>query len=158
MEIVIKSHNNFVIDVGAPFSPIENFTSKINEYLVHIRAFSLTRNIWIKDHMPLAEVLQILKKENYFLDNIRLIYYSMIKDATILLSHKIVFSGEAKTTEIKKRTLTYDMRTVTESHEELEKIKKQHIKETKELKKQRQGLYSKADAVGLRTENRNQID
>jgi hypothetical protein len=79
--------------------------------------------------MPLSEMLAILKKENYFMDNIEKIYFSMIRDASILLSHKIIFSGEAKTTEIKKRTLTYDMRTVTESREELEKIKMQHLAE-----------------------------
>lgn len=123
MELVIKSHSNFVTDIGAPFSPVENISSKVNEWIVHIRAFSLTRNIWIKDHMPLSEVMFILKKENYILDNLKYIYYSMIRDAATLLSFKIIFSGEAKTTEIKKRTLTYDMRTVTESREELEKIK-----------------------------------
>lgn len=36
----------------------------------------------------------------------------MIRDAAVLLSHKIIFSDEAKTTEIKKRKLTYDIRQV----------------------------------------------
>jgi len=127
MEIVLKMHQNYITDVGAPFTPLENNTSKINDYVVHVRAFSLTRNIWIKDHMPLSEVIAILKKENYMIDNLRLLYYSMIRDAATLLSHKIVFSGDAKTTEIKKRTLIYDMRSVTQSKEDLEKIKKQHM-------------------------------
>ena len=54
MEVVFKTHNNFAIDIGAPFVPIEYFNNKVNDYLVLIRAFSLTRNVWIKDQMPLS--------------------------------------------------------------------------------------------------------
>jgi hypothetical protein len=36
----------------------------------------------------------------------------MLKEAAVLLAHKIVFSEEAKTTIVKKRKLTYDIRTI----------------------------------------------
>jgi hypothetical protein len=67
----------------------------------------------------------MLKNENYINDNVKLLYYSMIRDAAVLLSHKIVFSDEAKTTEIKKRRLTYDIRTVLGSKDELDKARKE---------------------------------
>lgn len=132
MDIVMKSHNNFVTDVGAPFPPFETISSKVNEWIIHIRAFSLTRNVWIKDHMPLSEIIMILRKEHFMQDNLRILYYSMIRDAAILLSNKIVFSEEAKTTEIKKKTLTYDIRTITRSREDLEVSRVQHVRDVKE--------------------------
>ena len=83
---------------------------EINEWTISIRAYSLTRNLWIKDYQPLSEVVRILKKENYLTGNVKLLYYSMLRDAATLLSHKIVFSDEAKTVEVKKKKLTYDLK------------------------------------------------
>jgi|LauGreDrversion4_2_1035121.scaffolds.fasta_scaffold282413_2 hypothetical protein len=134
MEVVLKTHNNFVIDVGSPFSPIEVLSNKVNDYLVMIRAFSLTRNIWIKDSMPLSELMQILRKENHLAENLKHLYFTMIRDAAIMLSHKIVFSGEAKSSEIKKQTLTYDLKVITETKEGLEMGKKVHLQDLQRLK------------------------
>lgn len=66
-----------------------------------------------------------MKNENYINDNVKLLYYSMLRDAAVLLSHKVVFSDEAKTTEVKKRKLTYDIRTVLGSKKELERVRKE---------------------------------
>jgi hypothetical protein len=79
--------------------------------------------------MLLSEILEILKKENFITDNLKLLYYSMIRDAATLLAHKIAFSDEAKTTEIKKKTLTYDLRDMTTSYEGLEIVKSIHLKD-----------------------------
>lgn len=48
----------------------------------------------------------------------------MLRDAAVLLAHKVIFSDEAKSTEIRRRKLTYDIRTVLGSKEELEKARK----------------------------------
>jgi len=124
MEIILKTNNNFVTDISTSFQPLDSQSNKLNEWVVHTRAFSLTRNVWIKDHMPLAEIIKILKQENYITDNLKLLYYSMIRDAAILLSHKIVFSDEAKTSEVKKKKLTFDIKSITVSKEEMERVKK----------------------------------
>jgi hypothetical protein len=49
----------------------------------------------------------------------------MIRDAAVLLSHRIVFSDEAKTTEIKKRKLTYDIRQVIGDKAEFERLRQE---------------------------------
>jgi len=36
----------------------------------------------------------------------------MLKDTACLLSHKIIFSDEATTTEVKKRRLVYDIKSI----------------------------------------------
>jgi len=56
---------------------------------------------------------------------VKLLYYSMLKNACMLLAHKIVFSDEAKTTEVKKKKLTYDIRTIIGQRERLEEIKEE---------------------------------
>lgn len=94
-----------------------------------IRAFSLTKNLWIKDSMPLHELMQILRRENHLADNLKHLYFSMVRDAAVMLSHKIVFSGEAKSSEIKKQVLAYDLKLVTESREGLEKGKQLHFQD-----------------------------
>lgn len=64
-------------------------------------------------------------KEGYLTTNVKLIYYSMLRDAAILLSHKIVFSEEDKTTEIKKKKLTYDLRSLLNTKEEFQKLQEE---------------------------------
>lgn len=154
MECVIKSHNNFCTDIAEPFVPFESISKKINDWIIHVRAFSLTRNVWIKDHMPFSEIVTILKKEGFLIENLKIMYYSMIRDAATLLAHKIVFSEEAKTTEIKKKALSYDIRLVTNSKDDLEKTKRKHMED---LKRQRRGLRD-GGPMPLRQDNRNQID
>lgn len=131
MEITMKTQSNFVTDVTSVFTPVDSVSPKVNEFIIHIRAFSLTRNVWIKDHMPLSELLGVLKKENFMFGDLRLLYFSMVRDAAILLANKIVFSEEAKTIEIKKKTLIYDIRDITKSKEDLERSKRDHLAELK---------------------------
>lgn len=117
MEVTLKSYNNFVTDVGSSFYPLDLEKDELNEYTMGIRAYSLTRNVWIKDFQPLSEVVRILKRENYLTGNVKLLYYSMLKDAATLISHKIVFSEEAKTSEVKKQKLIYDIRDILNQKE-----------------------------------------
>ena len=49
MEVTLKSYNNFVTDVKYSFYPLDLQTDEVNEYTIGIRAYSLTRNLWIKD-------------------------------------------------------------------------------------------------------------
>jgi hypothetical protein len=60
--------------------------------------------------MPLYELIKILRQENYLMPGLKLLYYAMIRDAAVMLAHKIIFSEEAKTSEVKKKALTYDIR------------------------------------------------
>lgn len=62
----------------------------------------------------------------------------MLRDAAVLLSHKVVFSDEAKTTEVKKRKLTYDIRTVLGSKKELDRVRKELQPERKKDKKKQE--------------------
>ena len=41
----------------------------------------------------------------------------MMRDAATLLSHKIVFSDEAKTTEVKRKKLTYNIKDILNQKE-----------------------------------------
>ena len=50
---------------------MDAFSQKLNVLTIIVRAFSLTRNVWIKDTMPLSDLIKILKKENYLLDNVK---------------------------------------------------------------------------------------
>ena len=79
--------------------------------------------------MPLYEVIKILKQENYLMPNIKNLYYTMIRDAAVMLAHKIIFSDEAKTSEIKKKALSYDIKDLQSDVETMEKLKKQHQKD-----------------------------
>jgi len=53
MEVTIKFNNNFVTDVLNSFMPIDLHSKDVNSYQICLRAYSLTRNIWIKDYQPL---------------------------------------------------------------------------------------------------------
>ena len=97
MEVVLKSYSNFVTDVESPFPAISLQSDEIRKYTFAVRAFSLTRNIWIKDFQPFFEVIAMLKRENYYVDDLEFFYYTMLKDTACLLSHKITFSQDAKT-------------------------------------------------------------
>lgn len=105
MEVTIKNSRNFVNDVRHAFPPLDISDEDFKEYTICIRAFSLTRNIWIKDYQSLVDIIRLLKREKYLTNEVKLIYYSMLRDAAVLLSHKMIFSEEAKTAEFKKRTM-----------------------------------------------------
>jgi hypothetical protein len=49
MEVVLKTHNNYVTNINQPFQFIDTSANKLNEWQLQLRAFSLTRNVWIKD-------------------------------------------------------------------------------------------------------------
>ena len=66
--------------------------------------------------------MRILKAEKYLTANVKLLYYSMLRDAATLLAHKIVFSEEAKTTEIKKKKLTYDIKQLLNNMDIFQKL------------------------------------
>ena len=112
MEVVIKNYANFVTDVEQPFPAIHLKTDEIRQHTFAIRAFSLTRNIWIKDYQPFFEIIAMLKKEKYYVNELDYFYYTMLKDTACLLSHKIVFSNDAQTHEVKKRKLLYDIKSI----------------------------------------------
>ena len=57
-------------------------------------------------------MINMLKREKFFIEGTEFYYYSMLKNIAALLSNKIVFSDEAKTNEVKKRKLTYDLRNI----------------------------------------------
>jgi len=112
MEVVLKSYSNFVTDVESPFPAISLQTDEIRKYTFAVRAFSLTRNIWTKDFQPFFEVIAMLKREKYYVNNLEYFYYTMLRDTACLLSHKITFSEAAKTQEVKKRRLVYDIKSI----------------------------------------------
>lgn len=50
MEITVKTHSNFVTNVNEPFLPIDLKSEELGNLTISLRAFSLTRNLWIKDY------------------------------------------------------------------------------------------------------------
>jgi len=90
-------------------------------------------------------------------ENIRLLYFTMIRDAAVMLAHKIIFSDEAKTSEVKKKTLTYDIRDLQTDVDTMERLKKQHQKDLKRKFTDIEGM-NEAEQKGLKTEWRNLID
>ena len=157
MEVVLKTHNNYVTNINQPFQFIDTSANKLNEWQLQLRAFSLTRNVWIKDQMPLYEVIKILRQENYMMNNIKNLYYTMIRDASAMLAHKIIFSDEAKTSEVKKKALSYDIRDLQTDAETMERLKKQHMKDLRRKYTDVEG-HTEAESKGLKTEWRNLID
>lgn len=114
MEIVIKSYSNLVTDVESTFPAIHlksdnNRGNEMENHTFAVRAYSLTKNIWVKDYQPFFEVVAMLKREKYFIQELEWFYYTMLKDTACLLSHKIIFSEQAKTHEVKKRKAVYDL-------------------------------------------------
>lgn len=95
MEVVIKEASNFVTDLEDPFAAVKIDPQVMKNYTFAVRSYSLTRNIWIKDYQPFSEIIQMLRKENYFVEGLQFFYYSMLKDTAALLSHKIIFSEHA---------------------------------------------------------------
>jgi len=112
MEVVLKNYSNYVTDVETIFPAISLTPDEIRRYTFAVRAYSLTRNVWIKDFQPLFEVIAMLRRENYYVEDMQYFYYTMLKDTACLLSHKIIFSDEATTTEVKKRRLVYDIKSI----------------------------------------------
>lgn len=95
MEVVLKEANNYVTSVEDLIPAIKLDNDTMSKWTFAVRAYSLTRNIWIKDYQPFNEVIEMLKRENYYVQGLNLFYYSMLKDTADLLSHKIIFSKHA---------------------------------------------------------------
>jgi hypothetical protein len=112
MEVVIKEPKNYVTNIEDPFAAIRVDPDEMKKHTFAVRAYSLTRNIWIKDYQPFNEIMTMLKRENYYIEGLTYFYYSMLKDTAALLSHKIIFSEHAQTAEVKKRKLVYDIKSI----------------------------------------------
>ena len=54
----------------------------------------------------------MLKRNNFYVDNMNFFYYTMMKDTACLLSHKIVFSESTQTSEVKKRKMVYEIKSI----------------------------------------------
>ena len=65
MDISIKSYSGFVKDIADGWTVMEATSETLGEYSIGIRAYSLTRNIWIKDFSPLPAMIDLLKSEVY---------------------------------------------------------------------------------------------
>lgn len=92
MEVVVKSYANFVTDVEGPFPAIDLKPAEMKKHSFAVRAFSLTKHVWIRDFQPFFEIINMLKREKYFVPGTEFYYYSMLRDTACLLSSKIVFS------------------------------------------------------------------
>ena len=114
MEVVLKSYSNYVTDAEGPPPTISLRPGEMEKHTFAIRAFSLTKLIWVKDFQPFPEMVAMLKRENFFVEGTEHFYYSMLKDVACLLANKLKFSDSAKTQEIKKRRLVYDIKAVIE--------------------------------------------
>ena len=112
MEVVLKNYSNLVTDVEGSSPSIDLKSDDIEKHTFAVRAFSLTRNVWIKDYQPFFEVIAMLKREKYYVEGLEYFYYTMLRDTAVLLSNKIIFSDAAKTQEVKKRRLVYDIKSI----------------------------------------------
>jgi hypothetical protein len=107
--VTVKSYANYVVDAVNAFPSVNLLDARSKELTLTLKGFSLTRNIWIKDYQPLTEVIRLLKQDHLLHDDIRNFYHSMLRNAAVILAHKVVFSKTAQTVEVKKRTFTYDV-------------------------------------------------
>ena len=53
-EVVLKSYSNFVTDVESPFPAIALKPEEMRKHTFAVRAFSLTKHIWVKDFQPFS--------------------------------------------------------------------------------------------------------
>ena len=79
MEVTLKTSLNYVTNIDQVMPPIRQ--KDLNHYIINLRAYSVTRNIWIKDRQPLKSLILALQRERYVSRNAFLIYYNMIRDA-----------------------------------------------------------------------------
>lgn len=83
------------------------------DYTISLRAFSLAKEQWIKDYQPISEVIKLLQQEGMLTEDLRSFYYSMMRNAAVLLASKIVFQANpAQNVEIKKRKITYQVQNI----------------------------------------------
>ena len=90
LEVTIKTYSNFVTNVKSSFPSISTSEVQGKELTFSIKAFSLARKTWIKDYQPLTEVVRLLQRDALLHPDIKNYYYSMLRNASILLAHKII--------------------------------------------------------------------
>lgn len=138
MEVTFKSFSNYVTNMKDAFPCIDlNNEKQSKDYTISLRAYSMAKEQWIKDYQPLGEVIAMLKQdgiqwtsEEHQADgkiaskssgvdpaqlmevskNATNFYYSMIRNAAVLMANKITFADQPKQNqEVRKRKLTYDL-------------------------------------------------
>ena len=82
---------------------------EMGQYVVNLRTYSITRNVWVKDSQPLRSLIVALQKEKYLSKNALLIHYSMIRDACTLLAYRVKFTDRASTKEIRRQKVELDI-------------------------------------------------
>ena len=137
-------------------------THNVGDYVITIRAFSITRFLWIKDYLPLAELLELLASEGYISSNLRFIYYSMIRDAAQLLAHRVRFTSAARTREVRKQKVLFDLKQIL-SPTKRRQLREQETKDgtdeaAKEPSKNTLQPERKLDSVPGRIEAKRQSD
>jgi hypothetical protein len=93
-ELTLRSYSNYVTDISKALPAISLSDSEATkDYTISLRAFSLGKEQWIKDYQPLSEVIKLLQQENMLTEDLRSFYYSMMRNAAVLLASKVVFSA-----------------------------------------------------------------
>jgi hypothetical protein len=103
-----------VTDISKALPAIKLSDSELTkDYTISLRAFSLAKEQWIKDYQPISEVIKLLQQEGMLTEDLRSFYYSMMRNAAVLLASKIVFQANpAQNVEIKKRKITYQVQNI----------------------------------------------
>jgi hypothetical protein len=146
MEVTFKSFSNYVTEMKKAFPCIDLKNDKQSkDYTVSLRAYSMAKEQWIKDYQPLGEVISMLKQdgiqwstekstetkiisETGGVDPDELMeisksttnfYYSMIRNAAVLMANKISFADKPKQSqEVRKRKMTYDLQQILKAKKE----------------------------------------
>ena len=148
MEVTVKSFSNYVTDIARAFPCIDlKDDTQSKDYTVSLRAYSMAKEQWIKDYQPLVEVIAMLKQDGIQwssetvdpetgklmsktqgVDPEQLMevsnsttnfYYSMIRNAAVLMSNKIKFADKPKVDkEVRKRKMTYDIQQILKAKKE----------------------------------------
>lgn len=90
LEVTMKSYSNFVTNMKNSFPSISANDVQGKELTMSLKAFSLARKTWIKDYQPLTEVVRLLQQDQLLHKDIKNFYYSMLRNAAILLAYKII--------------------------------------------------------------------
>ena len=58
MEVTVKTYSNYVTNVSGPFNSFSLDDPRGQDLTLQIRLFSLSRRKWLKDQIPLHEVVR----------------------------------------------------------------------------------------------------
>lgn len=78
MQIIIRSLDSFVTEISQPF-PTLDVGRDLKDFNIVLKAYSVTRCVWVKYEQSLPEVVLILKQAGFMTDKVKLIYQSMLK-------------------------------------------------------------------------------